>query len=107
MRTRQIVALAVLVAAALAMVLWLAAGAYAEAYAAADQPPECVSVAVHAYQAPGGFTTTWLEFCGGHPGGDSALHDWAQGRRFTLDGATAIGRGCGAKASPCVLFPGP
>ena len=74
---------------------------------AATPPPECVAVAVHAYQPAGGFETTWLEFCGGSPAADSALHDWAQGRRFTLDGATAIGVGCGTEDSPCVIFPGP
>lgn len=97
------VALAVIVAAGLGVVLWLASGAYGQA----DQPPECVSVAVHAYQPDGSFRTTWLSFCGGSPGADSALHDWAQGRRFTLDGATAIGNGCGGKVDPCVIFPGP
>ena len=72
-----------------------------------ERPPECVTVAVHAYQPDGTFRSTWLSFCGSGPGADSALHDWADGRRFTLDGATRIGGSqCGGKADPCVIFPG-
>lgn len=72
-----------------------------------EQPPECVTVIVHAYQPDGTIRRVRLEFCGGSPGADSALHDWADGRRFTLDGALAIGDGCGGRADPCVIFPGP
>ena len=72
----------------------------------ADQAPECVTVTVGAYQPDGSIHRTRLEFCGGSPGADSALHDWAQGRAFTLDGALGIGNGCGGRRDPCVIFPG-
>lgn len=72
----------------------------------AEPPPECVTVTVGAYQPDGSIHRVRLEFCGGGPAADSALHDWAQGRRFTLDGALAIGAGCGSRLDPCVIFPG-
>ena len=74
--------------------------------AAADQAPECVTVVVLGLQPDGTVgSRAHLEFCGGSPGADSALHDWAQGHRFVLDGAAAIGDGCGGWADPCVIFP--
>ena len=90
-------------AAVLAAPLALTSAASAQPAARA---PECVTVTVHAYQNDGTFHATRLEFCGGSPGADSALHDWAQGRPFTLDGAYAIGDGCGGRLDPCVIFPG-
>ena len=71
----------------------------------ADQAPECVTVIVGAYQPDGSIHRVRLEFCGGSPGADSALHDWAQGRQFVLDGARQLGGDCGGRADPCVIFP--
>ena len=101
----RIVAIA---AAALAAPLLVTGAAVASVPSApADQAPECVTVVVLGLQPDGTVgSRAHLEFCGGSPGADSALHDWAQGRRFTLDGALAIGRGCGGRADPCVIFPG-
>lgn len=72
---------------------------------AQSSAPECVTVAVGAYQPSGALRTTWVEFCGSGPGADSALHDWAAGQRFVLDGAAGLGDGCGTRAQPCVIFP--
>ena len=97
--------------------LWLALAVVAAAVAAllgalpaagaapGSTAPECVTVIVGADQPDGTVSRVRLEFCGNGPGGESALHDWAQGRRFILDGATAIGNGCGGKTDPCVIFP--
>ena len=96
-----------LAAILLAAPLAITGSAMATTQLPADQAPECVTVIVGAYQPDGTIHRVRLEFCGGGPGADSALHDWAQGHRFTLDGALAIGNGCGSRADPCVIFPGP
>lgn len=70
-----------------------------------EQAPECVTVVVLAPQADGTTARVHLSFCGGSPGADSALHDWAANRRFVLDGARQIGGDCGGWADPCVIFP--
>lgn len=63
--------------------------------------PECVTIAV---VLPSG-SRTWLEFCGSTgPGSDSPVRDPLAGKSGVLDGAVAIGNGCGSKAAPCVIF---
>lgn len=74
---------------------------------AADQAPECVTVPIRGLPQPDGTVrVTWEKFCGNGPGKDSPMQDWANGKPEQLDGAYAIGRGCGSKASPCVIFLG-
>ena len=67
--------------------------------------PECVTIAVLANQPDGTVHRTWLEFCGNTgPGSDSPIRDPLGGKAGTLDGAVAIGNGCGTKTAPCVIF---
>lgn len=72
--------------------------------APAELPPECVTIVMQAVQPDGTVLREHLEFCGNRPGGDSALHDWVAGKVFTLDGAAQIGRDCGTRSDPCVIF---
>lgn len=103
---RRNVTLIAIFAAWLAVMTWGLIALPGTAHAApADQAPECVTVVVLAPQADGTTARVHLEFCGNGPGADSALHDWAQGHQFVLDGARQIGGDCGTWSAPCVIFP--
>jgi hypothetical protein len=62
--------------------------------------PECAMVRLLNPDA----TRVWLEFCGGGPGQEQALHNWANGSTVLVDGASVQANGCGSRSSPCVLF---
>lgn len=65
-----------------------------------ERPPECVTVKV---SQPAG--AVWLEFCGGGPGQESPLHDWAAGNRLIVDGFARLIRPSDCpRSAPCVLF---
>lgn len=87
------------------MILELALAAALARPAAADQPPECVSIVVQADQSSGATVKLHMSFCGFGAGADSALHDYVNhDRSFVLDGGGVIGHDCGTWSAPCVIF---
>lgn len=70
----------------------------------AEQPPECVPVAIASDSGTG--PVYHFRFCGAGAGGDSPLADWAAHDQLPLvvDGSQLAMTGCGSLASPCVII---
>jgi len=69
--------------------------------AAADRPPECVTVKIVNTNG----TRTWVTACGSGPGAEPPIPERYDGKKLITDGAFVVGQDCGWRAAPCVLFP--